>query len=858
MTAFALTAHRPVHWLAPIALAVSLTSSACVGTPDLEDTDSELTASYKAQIKSRTLSIIGNNAASKLALRLGATTSILEVDVGDDGTAEFRFDRAKFDRISIDASGGNDIITIREQFGVFTNEQPTTIDGGSGDDTITGGFGAETIIGGAGNDTVIGRGGADTISLGAGDDTTIWDPGAGNDLVAGNDGVDTLVFNGTNIDEEIVLGANADHVRLTRNIALITLDLDTVEVVDLHMLGGADRITVDELSATPLANVNVDLQASGTSDGQSDTVIVNASSAADTIEIGADGAAVAATGLSTEVRVTNGDPGLDRLVVNGDANDRVNINGSPAADNMVVIADPSGLLYDGGAFNILVAPSAAIPVKVNGLGGDDTIATAGSVTSPLTFDGGDGNDQLRGGYADDRLLGGAGNDTVEGRLGIDTVLLGDGDDTDVWNPGDSSDVIDGGAGADALVFNASNAGETIDVRANGAHVSLFRDIGSVTLDLGAVERFDVRCRGGIDNVVVNPLTGTSATEVNVDLAASPGIPGGDAQPDVVVVNGEPTVATIDVAGEGAAVAANGLGATLRVVGGEPSLDRLVVHGRVLNVNGSPAADTMTIMADASGPLYDGGNFNTLVAPSGVAEVIVKGNSGDDTINTIGSVTTALTIDGGDGNDTIFGGVGADRLIGGAGNDIVEGRMGADTLLLGDGDDTFIWNPGDASDVVEGSLGSDAVIFNGSAADEMIEITPNGSRVKVLRNIAAINLDLGGIERIDLRTRGGVDSVLISDLTGTAVGKVNLELAYDGSSTADGLPDSVTIVGSAGDDAIAVTADTGALVVSGLSAAVTIAHPDVADQLQLHGAAGVDTFLIGTGAASLMTVLTYQD
>ena len=43
---------------------------------------------------------------------------------------------------------------------------------------------------------------------------------------------------------------------------------------------------------------------------------------------------------------------------------------------------------------------------------------------------------------------------------------------------------------------------------------------------------------------------------------------------------------------------------------------------------------------------------------------------------------AVTIDGGNGNDTLLGGDGADTLIGGAGKDFVDGNRGNDTALLG--------------------------------------------------------------------------------------------------------------------------------------------------------------------------------
>ena len=48
----------------------------------------------------------------------------------------------------------------------------------------------------------------------------------------------------------------------------------------------------------------------------------------------------------------------------------------------------------------------------------------------------------------------------------------------------------------------------------------FRDIANVTMDLNDVERIDFNALGGADKIVVNDLTGTDVTEVNIDLAGS--------------------------------------------------------------------------------------------------------------------------------------------------------------------------------------------------------------------------------------------------------------------------------------------------------------------------------------------------
>ena len=50
----------------------------------------------------------------------------LQVDLGDDGTADFTFPRAAIDNIKIAAHGGDDTVRIDDTNGAFTDTIPTT------------------------------------------------------------------------------------------------------------------------------------------------------------------------------------------------------------------------------------------------------------------------------------------------------------------------------------------------------------------------------------------------------------------------------------------------------------------------------------------------------------------------------------------------------------------------------------------------------------------------------------------------------------------------------------------------------------------------------------------------------------
>ena len=300
--------------------------------------------------------------------------------------------------------------------------------------------------------------------MGDGDDKFIWNPGDGSDMVEGQAGTDTLVFNGSNANENIDISANGSRVRLFRDVGNVTMDLNGVENIQLNAMGGADTITVNDLTGTDIKQVAIDLAAAGTNsgDGAPDQVIVNGTAGDDTIKIARNGSTVTVNGLAAQVTIAHAD----------------------ATDTLVV----------------------------NGLGGNDTIdasaLSAGHIN--LMLNGGDGNDTLIGSDGNDLIIGGRGNDVA---------LLGKGDDTFVWNPGDGSDTVEGQAGTDTLLFNGANVNENIDISANGSRVRFFRDVGNVTMDLNSVEHIQFNALGGADTITVNDLTGTDMNQVALDLAS---------------------------------------------------------------------------------------------------------------------------------------------------------------------------------------------------------------------------------------------------------------------------------------------------------------------------------------------------
>jgi len=237
------------------------------------------------------------------------------------------------------------------------------------------------------------------------------------------------------------------------------------------------------------------------------------------------------------------------------------------------------------------------------------------------------------------------------------------------------------------------------------------------------------------------------------------------------------------------------------------------------VNGGNGSEVFTVTANGSRVRFDRVTPAPFFLDIGTTEnLVLNMNGGDDSFSATGNLATLinLTVDGGAGNDTILGGNGADTLIGGDGNDFIDGNQGNDTASLGAGDDVFQWDPGDGSDVVEGGDGTDTLLFNGANVAETFDISANGSRVRLTRDIGNVTMDVNGVEHIQLNALGGADTITVNDLFGTGVTQVAIDLASPpGSGAGDLAADSVTVKGTKGDDVIEVLGQGGSLTVAGL-------------------------------------------
>ena len=113
---------------------------------------------------------------------------------------------------NVNGGAGNDIIT--------GNNSANTLNGGNGNDTLNGGLGNDRLVGGAGIDTAVFSSSNNTVNLGkttrqtTGDGSDILtgienvNGGAGNDIITGNSSANTL--NGGNGNDRLVGGNGID------------------------------------------------------------------------------------------------------------------------------------------------------------------------------------------------------------------------------------------------------------------------------------------------------------------------------------------------------------------------------------------------------------------------------------------------------------------------------------------------------------------------------------------------------------------------------------------------------------------------------------------------------------------------
>ncbi|MEM1047722.1 MAG: calcium-binding protein [Pseudomonadota bacterium] len=343
-----------------------------------------------------------------------------------------------------------------------------------------------------------------------------------------------------------------------------------------------------------------------------------------------------------------------------------------------------------------------------------------------------GNDTIYGYHDDETIDGGAGDDLLNGLSGQDTYIWGVGSGNDIIDD-QSSYVRDDNIveftgsltaadlsfavvpGTTDLVITIVATGETLTVReaftihpfgylAGSVHTYRFtdgssltyEDIGQMILD-GSVTAgddtlngfaFDETFDGGAGNDLLQGGAGSdtykfgtgSGQDTIEDSAARLFV-----QTDRIEITGGLGEADVTFSrdGDDMLIAIDGTTDLLRVIGqfgsdGFRQIEEVVFDdGTVLT-----AEDLATALAGQIGTE----GADTLVG-SGIADVL-SGLGGNDSIT------------GNDADDFLYGGAGDDTLEGGGEDDVLAGGTGNDTLTGNNGSDTYIFTRGDGQDVIQ--------------------------------------------------------------------------------------------------------------------------------------------------------------
>ena len=252
--------------------------------------------------------------------------------------------------------------------------------------------------------------------------------------------------------------------------------------------------------------------------------------------------------------------------------------------------------------------------------------------------------------------GGLGNDTLTGSSGADTLTGNDG-----------NDILIGKAGGDT--FNGNNGYDRVDYAAEGGGV------GGVTVTVNNTANDTDTFGATNDNVTdtIEFITGTALVDTMTSTNAISGTTGAPVPGRTFSGLGGNDVLT---GGPSDDYFYGGLGNDTMV--GNGGTDRVAY-----SQNSAAEPINLTLSSAANGTGTDGvGGTDSL----GTTNEVYLGGSGNDIINGA-AVTTALSLFGGAGDDTLTGGTGVDTLRGWLGNDTL--NCGASSADFHDG--TFAGN-----------------------------------------------------------------------------------------------------------------------------------------------------------------------
>lgn len=589
---------------------------------------------------------------------------------------------------------------------------------GSGNDEFRGDNNSHTVRGLGGDDVLEGRGGGDVLDGGTGNDTASYESApravfvsirtADINLISGSSDelFDRLIsienLTGSRFNDGLTGGDGANVLKgLAGNDTL-----DGRGGAD-RLDGGADIDTADYQFSSAGVTISTDGTAGsgGFAAGDRLTAIENIIGSSFRDVIRGDATATAnffqGRGGNDDLLGLGGD---DSLAGGTGAN---LIDGGAGVDTVSYrdIAGPVSVsLQDFGSGGSASASGLSDTIfgieNVDGTDGDDFVLADGNVNLLRGFGG---RDDLRGLGGDDTLDGGEGDDILMGGTGGDRLLGGAGVDTATYRLSEKPVHVDLAQG---LGFTGEASGDTLS--------GIENLIGSGHGDrlVGDRQANEISGLGGDDTMIGGAggdrfLGGTGTDTVSYETALSP----------VILDLARPVVNTGDAGGDtfDSVERFIGTGGSDLLFGDEGAnefqgaggADFLFGRGGNDTLRGGATDDLLD--GGAGADLLDGGEGRDAASYSTAADRILldlndparsQGDAAGDTLIGIevvegsafgdeihGALGQAMTLKGGEGDDTLVGGNLADVLEGGARDDLLIGGVGADVLLGGDGFDT---------------------------------------------------------------------------------------------------------------------------------------------------------------------------
>uniref|UniRef100_UPI00333EE051 calcium-binding protein n=1 Tax=Sandarakinorhabdus sp. TaxID=1916663 RepID=UPI00333EE051 len=632
---------------------------------------------------------------------------------GTEGPDNFLFLTAEDD--TVNSFGGNDYITGGNGF--------DTIFAGDGDDLLDAGSGVNSRYNadmGAGNDLVFVYNQLNsTFNLGAGDDIGRFRPFQGVvDTVTLGTGRDQVLteFNagGTQIFTDFDTGAGGDSLEFSTWYYRNGIWWDNFEALPAAGITnpfGAGRARLIDDAAGALLQVRSQL-----SDAWTTLATFQGRTAAQFHAdnfLGWSPTGTAAVGKTLNVVEMSAFPrDFENLFrAPGDTYGDDIIMGT-AGGGYIALTNGADTVYAGAGNDFVIVGGVSSGHKIIYLGDGDDSASINGVsfgrgiygeptgsTATSTIYGGNGNDQIGGGWGHSTIYGEAGNDRISTR--------------GFASGGDGNDRLTGTSGSQQLFGDAGN-----DELLGGTEADV--------LDGGA-DNDEVKGEGGDDLLTggsgIDLLIGGSGNDTFRDTAA--GLNGdriADFAPGDTIIITDARLASFTF---------NLSGTTLTFTGGSLTLE-------------APLSGPIAARAAATGGVM---LTVTSIINGTAGNDILTGTSGDDTINGLGGNDT---LNGGDGNDTMDGGAGDDVLNGGNGDDSISGDTGTNMLFGGAGNDGLAGlNTGPNSQFF-GEAGNDTFVLilrhnlgvDGGDGNDIIGIDTTNLVISRNSNVATVNAGAG--------------------------------------------------------------------------------------------------------------------